>query len=103
MRTRTPSRVSWNEVQVSVRSFYNDCCRQRTTSERPMCKKCGSEVATVVAFMDVHDERLCDSCAGPDRVWKLPVPYCPRCEEKPATRGCIHVAQAFTSSPAPPS
>jgi hypothetical protein len=100
---RTPSRVGWNEFQASVRSFYNDYCRQRNTSERPACKKCGNEIATIVAYMDVHDGRLRDSCAGLGRVWQLPIPYCPRYEEMPSDRGCIHVAQAFASSPVPPS
>jgi hypothetical protein len=100
---RTPSRVDWNQFQLSVRSFYDDCCRQSNTSERPVCKKCGTEIATIIAFMAVHDERLADSCAGPGRVWQLPIPYCPRCEEKPANHGCIHVREAFASSPAPPS
>lgn len=72
MRMRTPSRVGWNEFQASVRSFYNDCYRRSNTSEPPVCKKCGSEIASIIAFMDVHDERLRDSCAGPGRVSQFP-------------------------------
>jgi hypothetical protein len=92
MAMRTPTRITWNQFQASVRSFYDDCCRQSNASERPVCKKCGSEIEAVVAFMAVHDERLRDSCAGPGRIWQLPIPYCSRCEDKPSDRGCIHVA-----------
>jgi hypothetical protein len=95
---RTPTRIIWNQFQASVRTFYDGCCRQVTTSERPVCRKCSAEIATIVAFMAVDDERLRDSCAAPGRTWQLPIPYCPRCEDKLAIHGCIHVVQAFTSS-----
>ena len=86
-----------------MRPFYDDHCRQSSTSERQLCKKCGTEIATVVAFMAVHDEQLRESCAGPGRIWQLPIPIADTAKKDHLIAVAFTSPQAFTSSPAPPS
>lgn len=47
--------------------------------------KCGTEVDCVWRTHSLWDKRF--TCAGSGEVDRYPIPYCPKCEEKPSSQG----------------
>lgn len=88
---KTPTMVTSQEFGQLVEAFLLEKCE---INKRYMgaitCKACGDHIQSVSAMMSVHfaDQHLV--CAGAGDVRKVTVPYCAKCEEKPATSGCFH-------------
>lgn len=55
------------------------------------CPRCGGNLAVVLAYISIHLLEF-DFCAGAGNVVRVPVPYCPVCEDEPEQYGCIHLA-----------
>jgi hypothetical protein len=84
---RTPSRITASEFSDSLKSFLDACSVLR--GQTLCCTICGASILYVRAALSIHDA-ACVGCEEPDqRVWNTVVPYCPKCEEKPAQRGCL--------------
>ena len=55
-----------------------------------VCKSCSAQILAVETYITLHIKEW-DGCAGPGRVGKAQVPYCPDCEQKPEEFGCVHL------------
>jgi hypothetical protein len=87
-RVRTPHRITAAEFSDSLKRFLDTCCV--LCGESLCCTTCGTPILHVRAALSIHNSAAGD-CGGQDeRVWTTVVPYCPRCEEKPERRGCLH-------------
>lgn len=86
----TPHRVTpaefYDLVKEHVAAHYLAAESQVFT-----CKRCGSTIKCVTAFMSIHDAIWGDSCAGAGKVKRFAIPFCPKCEPPPAESGCLHV------------
>ena len=98
---RTPSRMTASDFSDSLKYFIQHNC---VVNRRSLCCAiCGSPIMYVRAALWIH-ATTCPGC-GNANDWSchVMVPYCPRCEEKPAERGCLypaHVAACATASAA---
>jgi hypothetical protein len=68
--------------------FVQSCATQ---GEYVLCPKCSQPLEFVSAWLSIHDARF-PECAGWGKVCRAVIPYCPRCEEKPDDRGCLHAS-----------
>lgn len=87
---RTPSGIAASEFSDSLKHFLDHCCvLNRHTL---CCLVCGSPILHVRATLWIH-EATCPGCSDLEhKVWNTTIPYCPRCEEKPALRGCLYLS-----------
>jgi hypothetical protein len=86
---RTPCRITASEFSDSLKHFLDACCVLRR--DTLCCTICGASILYVRAALSIHDA-ACAGCEEPDqKVWNTVVPYCPRCEERPAQRGCLYL------------
>ena len=83
---QTPQKVTLKGFQEIVDAFFSLECEPLAWK----CKKCGSTIWQATAFMSLHDAVWADSCAGSGEVKMVAIPYCPKCEVKPAESGCLH-------------
>ena len=84
----TPQRVTLQEFSAMRMSWIVEHCRDQDGFQ--VCRKCGGNVEVVGAYMSLHDPGLADACAGSGKVVRLAIPFCRRCEARPAEEGCIH-------------
>jgi|HubBroStandDraft_1064217.scaffolds.fasta_scaffold142217_2 hypothetical protein len=84
---KTPTHTSYEEFVLKRTEWIKAHCI--TDGERQLCVRCTTPIEIIGAYLSIHDKRF-DHCAGPGHVVRLVVPYCPRCEEQPEARGCLH-------------
>jgi hypothetical protein len=94
---KTPQRVTLEEFSKMRMDWIATNCRLVFDPFAPgdqngfqVCRKCGGNVGIVGAYVALHDLRFGLACAGSGKVLRMAIPYCPRCEERPAEQGCIH-------------
>lgn len=89
--------MSLLETQEKIGEYLTLRCRLdgRTLT----CTRCGGEIRRVRAFMSLHDQRFGVGCIGPDRAWRMEIPYCSACEKPPSQYGCIHMSEADLKLP----
>jgi hypothetical protein len=86
---RTPHRITASEFSDSLKHFLDACCVMRGSAL--CCAVCGTEILHIRATLSIHNSVAGDCRALDEKVWTTVVPYCPRCEEKPKQRGCLHL------------
>jgi hypothetical protein len=86
---QTPVKVSLDQYLHARREFL----AQKTVTSRVtgllVCAECGLRIRAQAATLEVHGLDL-GICEGQRDTMNTAVPYCPRCEEVPAVRGCVH-------------
>jgi hypothetical protein len=68
------------------------------------CPRCGARFSHKEVYLSRHALEMGVQCAGQGKVWRLAIPWCPRCECEPDTYGCIHEkmfgnSEEFSRSP----
>jgi hypothetical protein len=84
----TPTRISRQDFFFAIEKWLNERCivdRGKIT-----CKACGDQIQSVNALISIHSTQFVSICAGTGEVRGVRVPYCPKCEQRPATAGCFH-------------
>jgi hypothetical protein len=94
---KTPVRVSGEQFTTERVAWIAENCV--TDGELQRCRKCKTPVEIVAAFISIHDARFEDTCAGAGIVVRLAIPYCPKCEPRPAQSGCFHEYPARRNNP----
>jgi hypothetical protein len=90
---RTPTGNTWAEFSESLREFLDDRCILR--ENRLRCRDCGTLIEHSRVVVSIHESAFHNHCAAfARRGGMMTLPYCPRCEEKPVERGCLHVSYA---------
>jgi len=56
-----------------------------TLSAAGGCAAYGKEV-----YLSLHAHEFEGTCTGTGKVWRVKLPWCPRCEREPETYGCVH-------------
>ena len=107
---KTPTKITLEEFGRTNTAYLADRCARRDITDdlghvhqvplvtgalvsmkpRYICQNCGAEIQYVLTYLSVHDSPFADVCAGTGRVMRMPIPYCPNCEERPALHGCLH-------------
>jgi|GEM_PF-6006584 len=90
-RVETPNclnLVSWQQFKSSL----HEHCRLRYKREGEIyrCRHCGAQVRAVLAYISIHTT-LFTNCAGGGVVERVEMPYCPNCETRPESLGCVHL------------
>src|SRR5262245_60817139 len=93
---KTPDRISIADYLQQLAEFLqNDCIGMRDGGESlGRCKKCGAAIERLDAYVSLHDARF-PECTGTGSVRRIPVLYCPSCEETPSLQGCFHDEPEF--------
>jgi len=86
---RTPVKVPLEGYLQARRDFLAQKTLAWPTTGGLQCVECGEQIRAQAATLDVHGPDL-GVCEGQGGTMQTAVPYCPRCEELPATRGCVH-------------
>lgn len=94
----TPKRLSMTGTLAAFSAFYRDRCRE-TAAHHITCLNCVREIHRARGYMLLHDELHGDACAGPGRALRMDIPFCPRCETRPAEYGCIHMPASDMNLP----
>jgi hypothetical protein len=90
-RMRTPSGSTWAQFSQSLHEFLDHQCF--LLAKRLCCSKCGSSIVHSRVALSIHDSAFHSASTAFDKgAWIMTLPYCPRCEEKPEQRGCVHVS-----------
>jgi hypothetical protein len=88
--------MTTSDFSDSLKSFIQHNCVLNRHSLS--CADCGSAIMYVRAALWVHD-RTCAGCDDAnDFIFHVMVPYCPRCEEKPAECGCLFPARVVPAT-----
>lgn len=93
----TPKRLNMPETLAAISAYYRDHCQGST--HQNACAHCGGDIHRIRGFMLLHDQQFGDACAGPGRALRMEIPFCPRCEARPAEYGCIHLSAADLNLP----
>jgi hypothetical protein len=54
------------------------------------CPICKGGFAERELFLSLHAHEFKETCTGTGKVWRVKLPWCPRCEREPETYGCVH-------------
>lgn len=57
---------------------------------RRKCEQCNRPFLYAPVYVSIHAEEFGDVCAGEGRCIKVLLPFCRKCEPRPALKGCIH-------------
>lgn len=86
---QTPVKLTLDQYLQARREFL---ARKTLTSRVTgllVCPECGIRIRAQAATLDIHGPDL-GVCQGEGDTMNTAVPYCPKCEEVPAARGCVH-------------
>ena len=84
----TPQKITMDEFRAQSYRYREEELLKPT--RLPLRHICGTLLMHKDAYISYHDARF-EGCAGKGTVEKLPIPYCPKCEQEPETHGCLHV------------
>lgn len=54
------------------------------------CPVCNGGFAEKEVYLSLHAHEFKGTCTGTGKVWRVKLPWCPRCEREPETDGCVH-------------
>jgi hypothetical protein len=54
------------------------------------CPICKGGFAESEVYLSLHAHEFEGTCTGTGKVWRVKLPWCPRCEREPETYGCVH-------------
>jgi NAD-dependent SIR2 family protein deacetylase len=86
-KVQTPHYVSVDNFVVDKALFLMTACVECGGNDM-RCTQCGTRIKWEAAFISAH--RIAELCVGTGIIVQVDIPYCPRCEETPYTRGCFH-------------
>ena len=87
-RLQTPHHVSVDNFVADKALFLLTACLD-DGDKQLHCALCGTRIKWEVAFIAAH--RVAEECVGTGSIVQVDIPYCPKCEETPYVRGCLHV------------
>jgi len=86
---QTPSKVTLEGFYRGRLEFLKMETVNNPANARVTCRKCGGRIKVVPVIMEIHDAAD-GQCVTRGESFEAGVPYCPACEELPASRGCVH-------------
>jgi hypothetical protein len=87
---KTPVKLTLEGFYQGRARFLRDECVTNSTTGRVCCRKCGTRIKAAPVTIEIHAASN-GECVGEGEEFEAGVPYCPACEELPASRGCVHV------------
>jgi hypothetical protein len=85
---QTPHHVSVDNFVADRALFMMSACLDYGANQLH-CSQCGTRIKWEAVFISAH--RMAVDCVGTGTIVQVDIPYCPRCEETPYLRGCVHV------------
>jgi len=89
---QTPKKLvigSLEEIENRIDQHCSDKYRVENSSHYE-CKNCGRRIEYVLAIISLHGPSL-EICIGRGKVIQKTIPFCPNCEVRPESQGCVHV------------
>jgi len=86
---QTPTKVTLEGFYQARAEFLKELCYTNPETQMVLCRACGGRLKVVCACIEIHLSRN-GQCGGEGEQFEAGVPYCPGCEELPASRGCVH-------------
>jgi len=87
---KTPEKLKADEFFMIVQSFLVSNYSAGEGTHGLICKHCKSKVRMEPLAVSLHEADL-DRCVETGNAQFMRIPYCPRCENPPNSKGCIHV------------
>lgn len=84
---KTPERVSADEF---IRAFVADHQGHTVKDNAIRCQLCNTILESARVYLSLHAAEF-EECTGPGAVLMTFINLCPRCEDRPTERGCLHV------------
>jgi hypothetical protein len=86
---QTPNKVTLEGFYLARAKFLRDQCTTNEATNRVLCAQCGGRIKMAPVRIEIHAVAN-GQCVGNGEAFEAGVPYCPACEELPASRGCVH-------------
>ena len=86
---QTPVKLTLEGFYQGRGVFLREKCYTNGATGRVLCRQCGTRIKAAPVFIEIHDAAK-GQCVGNGEQFEAGVPYCPSCEELPASRGCVH-------------
>jgi hypothetical protein len=87
---QTPQRITLEGFYTGRRDYLRDLTQSSPFTGKVVCRWCGVQIKMAPVTVEIHGPSG-DGCVGEGEEFEAGVPYCPRCEELPESRGCVHV------------
>ena len=86
---QTPKGITLQEFHDARAAFLRDKCVSWPTTGVVTCAACGERIKCAPVVFEIHQAGE-QQCIPEGDEFEAGVPYCPQCEELPASRGCVH-------------
>jgi len=87
---QTPQKQPFDEFVRARTAFLNLACVSEGEIGELFCRDCHTKIKIVAAQVEIHDLNP-DACEGSGEKFEAAIPYCPHCEKRPMSLGCVHV------------
>jgi len=87
---QTPKRVTLEGFYQARVAYLNKQTSSSLLTGRVVCDVCGTQIQVASVPIEIHYVAA-GRCVGEGEEFEAGIPYCPRCEALPESRGCVHV------------